>query len=355
MRAMPRHSAPGSASAGHFPPDSAALSEVDLALVEALQVDPRAPWTRIAGAIGIDATTAARRWERLHSAGLAWLTAYTTAPTTTIGYLDLACRPDRLPALTEELCRWPSVFSVERTTGRYQLFLGVTAHDLAALDALVTGRVGELTGVDSTRFAIATKVYREGSGWLVRALAPEQRAALDDTAAQARALVPGRWNDDTVATLLEALSVDGRRSCADLARDCGMSESAVRRVLGRMLRNHELDFRCDLANGLAGWPVIATYRLDVPGDKLDRIARALATRPETRLCVSVTGEHNLILTAWLHAPVECGNFEAQLAAAAPEARVVDRVVTIRMPKRMGRLLASNGTAVGQVPIIPART
>ncbi|WP_241196675.1 AsnC family protein, partial [Streptomyces sp. ADI95-17] len=53
--------APDSREAGegeHF-------SELDLALVDALQAAPRAPWSRIGRALGVDATTAARRWERL--------------------------------------------------------------------------------------------------------------------------------------------------------------------------------------------------------------------------------------------------------------------------------------------------
>ncbi|MEC3982060.1 Lrp/AsnC family transcriptional regulator [Amycolatopsis sp. H20-H5] len=344
---------PDSAPADAGSPDPAELTELDLALVEALQLDPRTPWTRIGTAVGIDATTAARRWDRLESSGLAWLTAYRTLPTQTVGYLDVDCAPGRLRELTAELCRWPAVFSLERTTGRHQLFLGAAATDLRALDTLVTHRLAELPGVTSLRLTVVTRVYREGSGWLVRALAPEQRAALDGTAAQARLVTPARWNDKELEALLDALCADGRRSCADLARDCGMSESAVRRVLARMLRNHELDFRCDLAHTLGGWPVIATYRLDVPGNRLDGVARTLATQPETRFCAAVTGEHNLLLMTWLRTPADCTDFEAHLTGLAPSARVTDRTVTLFMPKRMGRLLDADGRAVGQLTITPA--
>lgn len=330
------------------------LSASDLALVEALQRDPRAPWTRIAAAVGTDATTAARRWERLQAAGLAWLTAYSTPPTTTVGYVDLACRPDALSALTRELCGWPSVFSVERTTSRFALFLGLAARDLDALDALVTGRIGTLPGVREVRFAVATRVYREGSGWLVDALAPEQRAVLDDTAVQARLVVPQQWNDRDLRALVESLGEDGRRSYAVLARDCGMSESAVRRTLARMLRNHELDFRCDLAHVPAGWPVIAGYRLDTRPTDLERAGTAIAQLPETRLSAAVVGEGNLVVSAWLRVPSDCTDYETRLAEAAPGARVLDRAITLRMPKRMGRLLSPHGLGGPHQAIIPAR-
>jgi DNA-binding Lrp family transcriptional regulator len=338
------------------PPEAArpGLSASDLALVEALQRDPRAPWTRIAAAVGTDATTAARRWERLQAAGLAWLTAYSTPPTTTVGYVDLACLPDALSELTRELCGWPSVFSVERTTSRFALFLGLAARDLDALDALVTGRIGTLPGVREVRLAVATRVYREGSGWLVDALAPEQRAVLDDTAVQARLVVPQQWNDRGLRALVESLGEDGRRSYAVLARDCGMSESAVRRTLARMLRNHELDFRCDLAHVPAGWPVIAGYRLDTRATELDRAGAAIAQLPETRLSAAVVGEGNLVVSAWLRVPADCPAYETRLAEAAPGARVLDRAITLRMPKRMGRLLSPHGLGGPHQAIIPAR-
>ena len=335
-------------------PEPARLTGSDLALVEALQRDPRAPWTRIAAAVGTDATTAARRWDRLQAAGLAWLTAYATAPTTTVGYVDLACRPDALTELTRELCGWPSVFSVERTTSRFSLFLSLAARDLDALDGLVTGRIGGLPGVREVRFAVATRVYREGSGWLVNALAPEQRAVLDETAVQARLVVPQQWDDRDVRALVESLGEDGRRSYAELARDCRMSESAVRRTLARMLRNHELDFRCDLAHVPAGWPVIAGYRLDLAAADLDRAGTAIAQLPETRLSAAVVGEGNLVVSAWLREPAGCTAFEQRLAAVAPGARVLDRAITLRMPKRMGRLLSPHGLGGTHQAIIPAR-
>ena len=48
-------------------PGMVALDEDDLALVEALQRDPRAPWTSVADLVGTNAVTASRRWERLRA------------------------------------------------------------------------------------------------------------------------------------------------------------------------------------------------------------------------------------------------------------------------------------------------
>ncbi|MFI5563212.1 Lrp/AsnC family transcriptional regulator [Amycolatopsis japonica] len=326
------------------------LNEADLALVGALQGDPRAPWTSIAAVVGTDATTAARRWEKLHSAGLAWLTAYATPPTLTVAYVDLVCRPDSLIAVTEEVRRWPSVFSVERTTGHHQLYLGIAARDYQAMDELVTGRINRLPGLTSLRFSVATRIYREGSGWLVNAPSRDRHTATEMTA---RPALPRFWNDAGVRAIVDALGVDGRLSSAVVARECGLGESTVRRTLTRMLRGRELAFRCDIAHIPAGWPVIAGYRLDVPADRLDQVGARVAVLPETRLCAAVVGAGNLVVSAWLRAPADTTGFEAKLIRATQGVRVVDRAVTLWMPKRMGRLLDRHGRATGHQAIIPA--
>ncbi|MEV1043109.1 AsnC family protein, partial [Streptomyces sp. NPDC050204] len=59
----------------------------------ALQAAPRAPWSRIGRALGVDATTAARRWERLRANGLAWVSAYDSAKSATVAYVEVRCRP----------------------------------------------------------------------------------------------------------------------------------------------------------------------------------------------------------------------------------------------------------------------
>ena len=38
------------------------IDELDLALVDALRVDPRAPWSKLAGPLGVDPATLSRRW-----------------------------------------------------------------------------------------------------------------------------------------------------------------------------------------------------------------------------------------------------------------------------------------------------
>ncbi|WP_194236484.1 AsnC family protein [Streptomyces phyllanthi] len=73
------------------------LDEIDLALVNALQVAPRASWSVVGQVLGITPTTAARRWDRNATSGAAWVTAYpwlsTWARHYCLAFVDVDCRP----------------------------------------------------------------------------------------------------------------------------------------------------------------------------------------------------------------------------------------------------------------------
>ncbi|MGC0387534.1 Lrp/AsnC family transcriptional regulator [Streptomyces sp. SAI-129] len=346
--ALPPAATPASSGLAH---DLTELSETDLALVEALQLDPRAPWSRIAAVIGIDATTAARRWRRLSDSGAAWITAYPARHPSVVAYVDVACETAALESLTARLRSWGPVFSLERTTGEHQLFLGVAARDLLCLDDFVTRRLGGLSAVRSVRPSICTAVHREGSGWLVHTLNERQRADLrGDGHDRPR---PGTGPYESDRRLLVALGADARRGHAELARECGLSETTVRRRLRRMITGGEVYFRCDLTQRLAGWPVIATFRIATPGPGADAVAKALAGLPETRLCASVTGRDNLLLSVWLRSPGDCAALEERILRRHPEVRVSERAITLHTAKRMGRLLDREGRGGAHVPITAA--
>ncbi|GAA5053000.1 Lrp/AsnC family transcriptional regulator [Streptomyces similanensis] len=331
----------------------AELTETDLALVEALQLHPRAPWSRIGTVIGIDATTAARRWRRLTGSGTAWMTAYPTHRASVVGYVDLACAPAAVEPLTRRLLSWGPVFSIERTTGDHQLFLGVAARDLPALDDFATRRLGSLSGVRAVRLSVCTAVHREGSGWLVHTLNERQRADLREAERPGRRRPATGPYADGDRRLLLALGADARRGHAELARECGLSETTVRRRLRRMIDGGEIHFRCDLTQRLAGWPVVATFRVAVPGPGAETVAKALAGLPETRLCSSVTGTDNLLLSVWLRSAGDCVALEERILRRHPGLRIGERSITLHTAKRMGRLLDREGRARAHVSMTAA--
>src|SRR6478736_6009630 len=75
--------------------DSAARAdELDLAIVNCLQLQPRASWTLVGRALDIDPVTVARRWQRLSSAGIAWVSGRATGqgrPESCLAVVELSC------------------------------------------------------------------------------------------------------------------------------------------------------------------------------------------------------------------------------------------------------------------------
>ncbi|MFE6955763.1 Lrp/AsnC family transcriptional regulator [Streptomyces sp. NPDC057696] len=328
------------------------FSELDLALVDALQAAPRAPWSRIGRALGVDATTAARRWERLRANGLAWVTAYDAAKSSTVAYVEVRCRPRALESVGTALADMPWVFSVDEATGDFDLLASVAAADLPALGRSVHGLIGGLDGVRSTRTRLGITLYSEGGDWRMRAMEPAGHAELSTPRTSRRTVYSAQMQHRPQPgnrAMLEALGRDGRLGYTDLGAAAGVSEHTARRRLQRMIRDRDVTFRCDLAHPLAGLSTVVLYRTAVPHTHLEGTGNALARMEEVRLAVSVSGSDNLLVMVWLRGLHAIDPFEAQLADRFPNLKVSDRTVFLHSRKRMGRLLDATGRATGLVP------
>ncbi|MCB8907449.1 MULTISPECIES: Lrp/AsnC family transcriptional regulator [unclassified Streptomyces] len=331
----------------------AGFSELDLALIDALQAAPRAPWTRIGQALGVNATTAARRFERLRAEGLAWVTAYDAAKTATVAYVEVRCRPRAFDRVSAAVTALPWVFSVDETAGDFDLFLSVAAPDLPSLGRAVHRGIGGLRGVRSTRTRLGITLYGEGRDWRMRAMNPAERAGLGG-AATARPRTYSTHLHERPSpqdqALLTALGADGRLGYGELGALTGMSEHTARRRLQRMIRDGDITLRCDLAHPMAGLSTMVVYRTSVPHALLEQTGNALARLEQVRMCVSVSGPYNLLVLVWLHGLGAVDPFEALLAERFPALEVRDRTVALHSPKRMSWLLDEHGRATGRVPL-----
>ncbi|CAM5331601.1 Lrp/AsnC family transcriptional regulator OS=Streptomyces alboniger OX=132473 GN=CP975_32165 PE=4 SV=1 [Streptomyces alboniger] len=342
-----------------LPEHDTGFSELDLALVDALQSAPRATWTQLGRALDIDATTAARRWERLRSEGLAWVTAYERPHAATVAFVEVRCRPREFDTISRALTRLPWVISVEEMAGDFDLLLAVTAADLHSLGRAVHGTIGGLRGVYSTHTRLGLTAFSEGGDWRTHAIPSTSRALLPESGMTTRFTYS--THTDTRRTphddaLRVALGHDGRMSYKDLGAAIGVSEYTARRRLLRMLRDDEITLRCDLAHPLAGYRTAVLYRAAVPHQHLERTGAALTRMEQVRLSISVSGSHNLLVLAWLHDLNGISPFEALLADRFPHLEVHDRAIALHTAKRMGWLLAPDGRARRYVPLaLPDRT
>ncbi|HEX2315183.1 MAG TPA: Lrp/AsnC family transcriptional regulator [Thermomonospora sp.] len=326
------------------------MDELDLALVNALQLDPRAPWSRLAGPLGVDAATLSRRWARLRTAGDAWVTCYAGASQVAYGafaLVEVVCAGGAAHRVAAGVAADPHALSVEQTTGSRDLLLTVSATEPSALGDYVLRRLGTLDGVAATRTHLVQRLHREASRWRLDSLSHEQRRDLERVADRDRE--PGPLRPEELRLML-ALGADGRLPYARLAERLGVSETRVRRTLAGMLGGERVVMRCETAHRLAGWRVTGMLWLNVPPTRLGTVAEHLAALREARMVCSVVGEANLLVNVWVHALDDLAALETRLLTRFPEVRVLDRSVTLRWVKRMGRMLDDEGRGVGYVPM-----
>ncbi len=335
------------------------IDELDLALVDALRVDPRAPWSRLAGPLGVDPATLSRRWARLTAAGDAWVTCYPS--TDRLGYglnalVEVECRADRIAAVAAELAGDPHAATVEVVTGGADLLLAVGAIEPSELTRYVLDRVGALPGVLRTRTSLVERTVREGSRWHDGALDAWQREAiagppqaLDGATGRGRA--PSRQMVEDRLLML-ALGEDGRMPYAELAQRTGLPATTVRRRLAELRDSGRMVLRCDASSRLTGHPIGMFLWLELPADRLDPAAEWLAGLPQARMCGVTVGQANLIVYLMARHLPELRRVDQELARRFPEVRVRERQLLMRTVKLVGRLLDGEGRATGYVPLDP---
>lgn len=324
------------------------LVEEDLALVNALQIAPRVSWAEAAEVLGAKPATLAARWRRMREEGLAWVTAHPAADRNVVTSLvEVDCTPGARTDVVHALCRDPRAVTVEESARGRDLLLTVMTPDLPAMTTFVLDDLPNVPGVRSYRTYLSKGIHRQGSEWRLGALDRGQVAALESVARRGRS-DPCPEPPADAWPLIEALAADGRRSAADLARITGRNPATVRRHLARLIASRVLAFRCEVAQVQSHWPITCTWLARVPALEHERTVAALRTLPELRLCVSTTGEANMMFTVWTRSLSDVLAIERLLGDRMPWLNLVQSSVTLRTAKRMGWLLDADGRGTGEV-------
>ncbi|MGM0724282.1 MAG: AsnC family transcriptional regulator [Actinomycetota bacterium] len=325
------------------------LDETDLALVDALQVNPRMSWSSLAPVLDLAPITLARRWQRLVDAGSAWVTVALTNRQMRGAVIELSCRPGAAHRVALALAEQPNVSTVGITTGRFQVFALVLAPSLPSIAEVLVHSLPipeEVTALHSYLYSglFGGVVWRLGV--INRAQSEQVREPVASPPAQIRPFGQGD------RALFLALGHDGRRAYNDLADELGTSPQAVRRRLDRLCRHGDITFRCDVARPLTGWVSMAFLWLSVPENDLAAVGRALGALPETRHCSAVPGPANLALVVSLRSLEHLDETLGRIVREHPTVSVVDRRVVLQQVKVHGRIVDEQGRSVRVIPVDP---
>ncbi|MDI9917883.1 Lrp/AsnC family transcriptional regulator [Rhodococcus sp. IEGM 1379] len=330
--------------------ESTHLDEIDLRIVHAMQVQPRASWALIGSVVGVDPVTAARRWKTLTDSGAAWIAAYPAADAASVlAFLDIRCEPRERANIVAHLSAQAHVMSLNIHSGGSSVMAEALFAGLDALARYVLDELHVLDGVIDIGVHPVTRVFTEGSRWRLGTLEPAGVRTLRESGVVPPPL--GRRNplDSNTAAVIDVLGRAPRISITELAHELGISVTAARRRLGRALSHHTL-LRCELARFATGRPIRVLFFAQSPVRDVDNAARILRALPEIRLVATVAGPENLFFSGWFRSLSDIAVLESEVSARAPTMRVVDRRIVLDTPKLMGHLLDREGRSVAVTPV-----
>ncbi|MFE5785727.1 Lrp/AsnC family transcriptional regulator [Rhodococcus erythropolis] len=323
------------------------LDETDLALIDALQVNPRSSWLQLGDALGIAPITLARRWERLRNSGAAWV-SITQPPEKSRGaVIELSCTPQSEMAVARHIAQLPYISTVGITTGDYQVYANLLAPTLSATTHALLQSISLPADVTRMRSHVFGSMFG-GIQWRLGVLNRAQTDLLRDPAAQStRQSRPFGPQD---RDLFLALAEDGRRAYTDLAEELNSSVHGIRRRVRDLLSQGEITFRCDAARSLSGWHTMALLWLSVPDQDLRTMGKDISTWEETRQCSAVVGAVNLLLIVNLRSFEHLEQIATRIRDRHPSAQIVDRRLVIRQVKVYGRLVDQQGRSTHTIPV-----
>ncbi|GAA1960233.1 Lrp/AsnC family transcriptional regulator [Kitasatospora viridis] len=322
------------------------MDSLDLRLIHALQLDGRAPFSRIAELLEVSDQTVARRYHRLRErAGLRVLGRPDARRLGQVEWLvRLQCVPGAALPVAEALARRADTQWVRLTSGGTEVVANLRADGERDRDALLLGRLPATRQVTAIGAHCLIHVFRGGrTGWpgTTSALTPEQAALLAPPAPQTR---PDDQPNDrpdgppVVLTaedrrLLAELALDGRAPLARLATATGWHEAAVRRRLAALRATGVLYFDLDLDDRELGYGCPALLWLTVEPCRLAEAGRALAEHPEVAFAGATTGTGNLAASVLCRDVYALYDYLAGPVGALPGLRELASAPIIRTVKR----------------------
>ncbi|NEB78752.1 Lrp/AsnC family transcriptional regulator [Streptomyces sp. SID14478] len=277
--------------------DSTSYDALDLRILQALEVDGRAPFSRIAEVLDVSDQTVARRYRRLVADG--GLRIVGLQDSHVLGHdswmLRLRCTPEGAETIAAALARRPDTMWIGLTSGGTEVVCVTVPRTRGDHDDLLLGKLPRTPHIVEIRaLQILHRFYGGPQGWLSKhdPLTAAQRTALAPPAPTAEGALPAP--DD--APLLDVLKRDGRATYPELQRATGRSESAVKRRLAQLLASRALYIDIEYDTLRVGFRVAALLWITASPGRLDAVGRALAAHDEVAFAAATAGPSNIVVT-----------------------------------------------------------
>ncbi|SPL94666.1 Putative transcriptional regulatory protein [[Actinomadura] parvosata subsp. kistnae] len=317
--------------------------KLDRRLIHALQLDARAPFSRIAEVLGVSDQTVARRYRRLRTADL--LRVVAVPPANFHGHgrwmLRLRCVPGAADAIASALARRPDTAWVQLVSGGTEVQCVIRARAPGESEQLLLERLprnGRV--VDVTACSLLHTFYGSpGRVRLLNALTPEEAGRLGPEPDAVTGAGLSHCDADDLR-LLSVLARDARTGLADLAAATGWSQSTVRRRMADLRADGALHFYAEFDPAYLGYRASTWLWASAPPAELAAAAEALASHPEIVFAAATTGPTNLVATAICTDAHDVYRYLTERVAALPSITHVETAPIMQTRKRVGRLLGA---------------
>ncbi|MGW8556191.1 Lrp/AsnC family transcriptional regulator [Streptomyces tubercidicus] len=338
----------GTGEAG--PGGSTGFDGLDHGLIHALQLDGRAPFSRIAAVLGVSDQTVARRYTRHRTHGaLKVLGLPSAAALGEVQWLvRVQCTPDAAVAVAEALARRPDTSWVSLMSGGTEISAMCRAASSDHSEALLLQKLPRTPSVIGVTAHCQLHQFFGGPQGLINksgALTDEQIARLSppppDPAATPATLT------DADRRLFDALARDGRAPLAELAAATGWSPTTVRRRCAELRANGVLYYDVDYDLPQSGYGVMVALWLSVEPARLAAAGEAMAAHPEVGYACATTGPHNLFASVLCRNVGAVYRYLTTRVAALPGVRAMESAPRIRHIKGPGPLFPGPRPAPGR--------
>lgn len=311
------------------------LDDIDRALVHALHLDGRVPFSRVGAVLGVSPQTIARRYQRLRAESSLRVVGLPRLEVTggAQWMLRLVASPASAQNLAHALVRRPDTSWVYLTSGGTEIVALAQADADATDHALLLRDIPRRSGITQVSAHLLLRTYRGGpSVWqgMADALSPDQQEQLRGPRSPSEAVdVP---LEETDRRLLSALALDGRATHTELGAAAGCSAVTAARRLAELRDRGVVYFDVEFETSQLGAPTKALLWMSVPPARLAQVASALAEHRELAFVAVTTGRTNLVANALCDGPAELHDYLTVRLGELDAIQVIESAPVLRTLK-----------------------
>lgn len=314
---------------------------IDRQLIQALQLDARAPFSRIAAVLGVSDQTVARRYSRLRTEGL--LRVLGLPDPAVLGedswLVRVQCTPDASATVAGALARREDTSWVGLNSGGTEIscvIRNLSAQDEHALLLRTLPHTPSVVGV--TAYCVMHTFFGGPMSLVAKwdALEPAQAAQLQLPPPSVVPDGPVRLSDGD-QRMLAVLAQDGRAGLGELAAATGWSQSTARRRMAELYDCGALYFDLEFERRIFDLEARALLWLSVAPADLDATGRALAGHPEVAHASATTGPTNLYAVVFSPDMASLYTYLTTRIASLPGIRQVETSPILHQVKGAGPL------------------